>query len=723
MEPGPDVTAEDLKVFLQEADEQLQLLDEDIIRLEKEADNVDLLQEIFRAAHTLKGSSGMLGFDKMAGLTHVMEDVLDRLRKGTLGVSPEVVDALLHSLDALKVLKEELHSGGEDALDIAPLVDALRAAAESGGDAPPAAGPTGPLEGAVGPGPAALERLDAATAAGLNCHDVRVALDEQTTWAAVRCLQVVNEASSLGEVIWSVPSPQEIEQEKVGSQMRLLLATSLTAEEVQASIAPIEDIQTVEVAPWRGWAEGEPSAAEPASDDGDRRVIDLGAEARGRSQREQLELAAQKIETLQTVRIDVDRLDDLMNMVGELVIDRTRVSQISKALQSRYREDELTHALGDTSLHIVKVVDQLNESMMELRMLPIGLLFNKFPRLVRDLARSTGKSVDFIVEGQDTEIDRSVIEKIKDPLVHLLRNAVDHGIESPEARKAAGKPLPAQIRLSAHQEQGHIVITLEDDGKGMDAQVIKESAVRKGIIAAEAAERLSDDEALDLIFEAGVSTAEKTTDVSGRGVGMDVVSKGIGALNGVIKIDTSVHVGTTFMLRLPLTLAIFPGLLVSSRDTVYAVPLNYVEQTVRLEPGSIKTITGREVFHLRGNVLPLIRLSSIGRTESNGADHEGDNFVVVVRAGDRPVALAVDALLEQQEIVAKSLGGYMGDARGIAGASILGDGRVVLILDVAGLARAAVQAKLGLAEPERASPVGVATQEDLSVAELERRAS
>jgi two-component system chemotaxis sensor kinase CheA len=710
MEPGPDVTAEDLKVFLQEADEQLQLLDEDIIRLEKEADNVDLLQEIFRAAHTLKGSSGMLGFDKMAGLTHSMEDVLDRLRKGTLAVSAEVVDALLQSLDALKVLMENLGSGGEGTLDVAPIVAALRAAAEAGGDAPPAGGPTGSLETAAGPDPAALERLGAAAAAGLSCYDIRVALDEQTTWAAVRCLQVVNEASSLGEVVWSAPSLQEIDQEKVGSQLRVLLATSLAAEEVRASIAPIEDVQAVEVAPWRAPGEDEPSAAEPPSDDADRRVIDLGAEARGRSQREQLELAAQKIETLQTVRIDVDRLDDLMNMVGELVIDRTRVSQISKALQSRYREDELTHALSDTTLHIVKVVDELNESMMQLRMLPVGLLFNKFPRLVRDLARSTGKSIDFVVEGQDTEIDRSVIEKIKDPLVHLLRNAVDHGIESPEARRAAGKPLPALVRLSARHEQGHIVITLEDDGKGIDAQVIKESAVRKGIIAPEAAERLSDDEALDLIFESGVSTAEKTTDVSGRGVGMDIVSKGIGALNGVIKIDTHVHVGTTFTLRLPLTLAIFPGLLVSSRDTVYAIPLNYVEETVRLEPGSIKTITGREVFHLRGDVLPLIRLSSIRRTESNGADRAGEDFVVVVKAGDRPVALAVDALLEQQEIVAKSLGGYMGDVRGIAGASILGDGRVVLILDIASLTRATVQAKLGLAEAESATPVGVATQ-------------
>ena len=704
-----DIDVEELKVFLQEVEEQLQLLDEDIIRLEKEADNADLLQEIFRAAHTLKGSSGMLGFQKMAGLTHAMEDSLDKLRSGTLTVSAELVDALLQSLDALREITENLASGDEGDFDIAPLVAALRAVTEPGGAAAPEEEAVA-LEAVVAADPSALERLEAAKGEGLNAYSIRVGIDTETGWAAVRSFQVVNELSSLGEIICSVPSQEEIEQEKVGSQLRLLLATSESTEVVRASISNLDDIQAVEIGLW-GESEASAAPAPPAEertvkdgppeDSSERRVIDLGAEVRGKTEREQLEVAGQKIETMQTVRIDVDRLDALMNLVGELVIDRTRVSQIMKVLKSQYRENELVQALAETSTHIVKVVDELNEGMMQVRMLPIGTLFNKFPRLVRDLARSSGKSIDFIIEGQDTEIDRSIIEKIKDPLVHLLRNAVDHGIESPETRTTAGKPLPAIVKLSARHEQGHIMITVEDDGKGVDRERVKESAVRKGIISAEAAARLSDAEALDLIFESGLSTAEKTTEVSGRGVGMDVVRRSVGEVNGLIKVDTNVGAGATFTLQLPLTLATFPGLLVESGNAVFAIPLSYVQETGRLDSASIETIIDTEVVNLKGSVLPLLRLSTICQTGSQNGRQKGEGFMVTVKAGDRPVAVAVDALREQQEIVVKSLGAYIGQTSGIAGASILGDGQVVLILDVASLIKAAMQGNRSAAGIER----------------------
>ena len=705
-----DIDVEELKVFLQEVEEQLQLLDEDIIRLETEADNADLLQEIFRAAHTLKGSSGMLGFQKMAGLTHAMEDSLDKLRSGTLTVSAELVDALLQSLDALRELKENLASGDEGEFDIAPLVAALRVVAESGG-APVREEVEVALEAAVAGDRSALKRLKAAKRKGLNAYSIRVDIDPETGWAAVRSFQVVNELSSLGGIICSVPSQEEIEQEKVGSQLRLLLATAETAEAVRASISNLDDIQAVEVGLW---GEGEAAAGQarslteertaeegPPEPGAERRVVDLGAEVRGKTEREQLEVAGQKIETMQTVRIDVDRLDALMNLVGELVIDRTRVSQIMKVLQSQYREDELVQALAETATHIVKVVDELNKGMMRVRMLPIGTLFNKFPRLVRDLARSSGKSIDFIIEGQDTEIDRTIIEKIKDPLVHLLRNAVDHGIETPEARTAAGKPLPAIVKLTAHHEQGHIMIAVEDDGKGIDRQRVKESAVRKGMISADAAERLSDAEALDLIFEAGLSTAQQTTEVSGRGVGMDVVRRSVGEVNGLIKVETNVGVGSTFTLQLPLTLATFPGLLVESGNAVYAIPLSYVQETARLDSASIETIIDKEVVNLKGSVLPLLRLSTICQSGSENGRQNGEGFMVTVKAGDRPVAVAVDALREQQEIVVKSLGAYIGQTDGIAGASILGDGQVVLILDVVSLIKAAMQGKRSAAGLER----------------------
>jgi two-component system chemotaxis sensor kinase CheA len=370
------------------------------------------------------------------------------------------------------------------------------------------------------------------------------------------------------------------------------------------------------------------------------------------------------------------------------VIDRTRIKQISRDLSGERGDDESIRALSDTSSHIVKVVDELNESMMQVRMLPVGLLFNKFPRLVRDLARSTGKKVDLTLEGQDTEIDRSVIEKIKDPLVHLIRNAVDHGVQTPEERTAIGRPEMGRIKLSARHDQGYIVMTLEDDGGGIDPQVMREAALKKGIITAQTAERMSDAEALDLIFEPGLSTAKKTTEVSGRGVGMDVVRRDIEGLNGMVKVTTALGQGTTFTLRLPLTLATFQGLLVESTHTVYAIPLSYVQETVRPDSCSINTVMGKRVINLRGTVMPLVSLSDVcGASSSNG--QERDPYVVVVKAGERPVAVEVDDLVEQQEIVVKSLGNYTGRSRGIAGASILGDGKVVLILDVATLMKTA----------------------------------
>ena len=693
------IDAEELKVFLQEADEQLQLLDEDIIRLEKEASNTDLLQRIFRAAHTLKGSSSMLGFQKMAELTHVMEDALDKLRSGALSVSAELVDELLACLDALKLLNDNLASGDEDEVDIQPLIAALREVADPASAAAPEEEARIPIGAVVAADPAATERLEAVLAEGLNAFAVRVTFDKETSWAAVRCLQVTNELSELGEIICSAPSQEEIEQEKVESQFQVLLATSEAAEAVRAVVAPIDDVQTVEV---DAWDPAVPPADVRVGDTGpaddERRVIDLGTEARGREEREQLEMAAEKVETLQTVRIDVERLDALMNLVGELVIDRTRVTQITRTLRSRHKEDELIQILAETSTHFGKVIDELNEGMMQVRMLPVGTLFKKFARLVRDIARSTGKNVEFVTEGEATEIDRSIIEKIKDPLVHLLRNAVDHGIESPEARKAAGKPEVALVKLSASQEHGHILITLVDDGKGIDPQAMREAAAKKGIISAEAAGRLSDAEAIDLIFEAGLSTAEKTTEVSGRGVGMDVVRRSIGGVNGLVKVDTKVGVGSTFTLQLPLTLATFGGLLVESGDAVYAIPLSYVQQTEKLDSSVVETIIDTEVVNLNGDVLPLLRLRELCGGAPEDGRRNGEGFIVIVKAGDRPVALAVDALREQQEIVVKSLGAYIGQTEGIAGASILGDGRVVLIIDVVSLVQAATNANRSATE-------------------------
>ncbi|MCI0776648.1 MAG: chemotaxis protein CheA [Chloroflexi bacterium] len=698
----PDIDPEELKVFLQEVDEQLQLLDEDIILLEKEPNNADLIQEIFRAAHTLKGSSGMLGFQKMAGLTHVMEDTLDRIRSGKLAVNADLIDSLLLCLDALKAMTAGLESGEESDFDIRPLVASLR---EAAGDEPDAAAgdepePRGSIAAMVAEDGAATERLEAALAEELNVHVISITITKGTDWAAVRCLQSLNELSTLGEVIFSSPSQEEIEQEKADSHLDVILIGGDDPDALRDIVSSIDDIEHVTV---ESWAEAN---NERRSDGGtgagtEKRAVDLGPEARGKEPAEQLEMAGQKIEALQSIRVDIDRLDALMNLVGELVIDRTRIAQLSKVLKVQYRDDEQIEALSQTCLHIEKIVDELNEGMMGVRMLPIGTLFSKFPRLVRDVARATGKAVDLVTSGEDTEIDRSVIEKIKDPLVHMLRNAVDHGIESAKEREAAGKPSPATVHLSAHHEQGNIILTLKDDGKGIDPQVMRTKAVEKGIITADVAGRLSDAEAIELIFEPGFSTAEKTTGVSGRGVGMDVVKSGVAAVNGLVKVSSEVGKGTTFTLQLPLTLATFRGLLVESGDGVYAFPLSYVQETVQLDPETVETIVGAEVLRLRGDVLPLLRLGDVCRNRWAEGDGLRDQFIVTVKAGDRPVAISVDALREQQEIVVKSLGSYIGQADNIAGASILGDGQVVLILDVASLVKEATQRNRQATELER----------------------
>ena len=682
MQLAADTTQEDVKAFLQEADELLQMLDEDVVRLEREKTNPELLQAIFRAAHTLKGSSGMLGHRRMAELAHAMESVLDRLRKGTLVVSSPVADALLHSLDILKLLRDELASPGNGEVEIAAALAELQAAG-SGQPHTDQAPAGASVQTAVALSRETQDKLRSLLATGHNAFRVKVVLHKETSWAAVRCLQVLTELSGLGEVLHSVPSRQEIEQEQAGLAIELIVASSRDTEALRKATSSVDEVSHVDITPFVVGDAGAPG--QRASED--------DAAPRKTSQQ------------TQTIRVDVERLDDLMNNIGELVIDRTRIAQICRDLESKCKEDVLVQSLRKTSAHIVKVVDSLQGNTMKLRMLPIGGVFNGFPRMVRDLAQKAGKKIDFIVQGQETEIDRSVIERIRDPLVHLLRNAVDHGIEAPEQRSNAGKPETGVIRLSAYHEQGHIVITIEDDGRGINPDALRESAARKGLIPAETASRLSDAEAIDLIFMPGVSTAKQATEVSGRGVGMDIVRTSVQAINGFVLVDTKMGRGTTFMLKLPLTLATLQALLVSSDRTLYALPLVYVLETVKLEAGQIHTVGGNEAIRLRGDVVPLLRLSSTLRAGAKMVKGSDNAFAIVVRCGERRIGLAVDSLMETQEIMVKSLGRYIGDVRGIAGASILGDGRVVLILDVPSLitqradhgARSAADACVGAA--------------------------
>ena len=539
------------------------------------------------------------------------------------------------------------------------------------------------------------EKVRDALAALWDLYKIEVSVSRNVEWAPIRCFQVLNDLSKTGDIIVSSPSRADIEAQNVGADVILLYATDQDEQAVRDQLGQIPDIEHIEimsytVEEWAAVLERAPTAEEEELVAGQPLAVEEAAtpERDASDSDAQAKAVSHEARASHTVRIDVQRLDDLMNLVGELSIFHPRIFQISRMLEHKYKGDEIVKTLGETSTNAMKIVDELQEDIMKIRMLPIGIVFNTFPRMVRDLARRADKDVDFIVEGQDTEIDRTVIDLVRDPIVHLLRNAVDHGLESPEARVAAGKPRKGTIRLMAWHEEGYILISARDDGSGIDPERVKKSALQKGVITTEAAAKMSDEEAVGLIFSPGMSTAQKTTEVSGRGVGLDVVKNNIEAMNGVVLVDTKAGEGTDFTLRMPLTLATFQGLLVSSAGTVYAIPLASVIETLKMADLETRKVEDGEIMRIRDLIMPLVRLRNVFSVDGEGLGDE--NFVVVVRDAARSVGLAVDALMEPQDVVVKSLGRFMGDVKGISGASILGDGTVALIMDVPTLMRSAL---------------------------------
>ena len=710
MELVLDADPEDLQVWLQEAEEQLQVLDESIIRLEKESDDEELLQGIFRAAHTLKGSSGSIKHTRMAELTHAMEGVLDEVRNRRLDVSAELVDALLESLDNLRLLRDEVLSMSIDEdIPVSELVTRLTGLNDRAGNPDAAAADDSAATEESAPAaapPAAESRLKLTddlleTVAQLQINGKRVvrvvaALTADSALPAARKLQLLTEAAQVGEVIISSPSMDEVMDESDELGMELLIATGGDDVEIHNVLRVILDVENLEILPFSvPVAEQETEIEVEAA----AKSAPVGQSAAGPAPptAEQSQKPAQRAaRQTTTVRVDVERLDNLMNLVGEMVIDKTRLEQLGKDLSDRYSGDEHVGTLVDATTRMGRITNELQEEVMRSRMFPVENVFNRFPRMVRDLAKKAGKKVNFVVEGKETELDRSVVEEIGDPLIHLLRNAIDHGIEGVEDRAAAGKPEEGTITLTARHEENHIVMTVRDDGKGIDGATVRDKALSKGLLTPEAAERLKDSEAVDLIFLPGLSTAGSVSEVSGRGVGMDIVKNNIEKLNGTVSISTELGVGSVFEIKMPLTLAIIRALLVGLDSRVFAIPLVSVKETIESRAEDVQTVRGREVIRLRGEVLPLLRLAESYRglkppvfddsAISNGeaATH---SFVVAVRLGDRQVGLVVDKLLGEQEVVIKSLGEFIGDVEGIAGATILGDGSLAMIVEVNSLLR------------------------------------
>ncbi len=577
--PADGLGADDevVQEFFVEAWELMEELEQDLVALEESPDDAELLNKIFRAAHTLKGSSSFLGFDAISRLTHRVEDVFNKLRRGEMVASGEVMDVVLEAVDRLRRLLEAAQTGR--------------------------------------PGPAV--------------DDVLGALAE---------VLESGRPKRLGEIL--------VEQEGV------------PAEAVEKALQSQKDGKPL------GQVLVEQEAVPPE-------VVE-----RGLARQKQMRRPAPE----QTVRVDVGRLDTLMNLVGELVLAKNRLARLRAEAEERWPGEDLVEALGETSAQVDLVASDLQMAVMKTRLVPIGKVFRKFPRMVRDLARNLGKGLRLEVEGEGTELDKSVVEVIGDPLVHLIRNAADHGVEPPEEREQAGKPRDGVIRLSARHEGNHIVVEVADDGRGMDPERLKAKAVEKGLLSAQDAAALSPKEAFNLVFAPGFSTAEKVSNVSGRGVGMDVVRTNIQQLNGLIEIDSEPGRGTKVELRIPLTLAIIQALLVRCGPEVYAIPLVSVLETVRVEPGQVKPLDGVPVLRLRDQVVPLVYLDRLLAVPPH--DRSVREYVVVIGLAEKRVGVVVGGLLGEQEVVIKSLGGYLSDTPAVAGATILGDGRVTLILDV-----------------------------------------
>lgn len=547
-------------------------------------------------------------------------------------------------------------------------------------------------------------RVKEARDRGLQVLQAQVDLSPEAAMPAVRAFQALLAVGDIGEILLSVPTQEEVENDKVGTDLKLLFVTGESLQRVREVLQEVPEIAVRALGPYQPPAPAATAAAAPAgpspADEVAAAAMAVAAPANGAAPPADNGAASMRTTRsgLRTVRVDVDVLDNLMNTVGELVIERTRLQQVLSRLEVEREGDELSQVMSSALAQLGRLTSNLQEEIQRARMIPVENLFRKFPRMIRDIAQKAGKEIHFIVRGEETELDRSVIEEIGDPLMHLLRNAVDHGIEPAEERLAAGKPAAGTVILEAFHEENHIIISVRDDGRGVDPEKIRASAVRKGILSEEAARRLSDPEAINLIWAPGFSTAKQVSDISGRGVGLDVVQKNIERINGSVEIRSTVGQGTEFRVKLPLTLAIIRALQVELVGTTYCIPLGSVVETDRIPTSAIQTVRQREVIVKRGEVIPLLRLAeTFGLKRPEGTEEPEEIFVVIVAVMGRQIGLVVDSLIGEGDVVIKPLGRFIGEIPGISGATIMGDGDVAIILDVSSLVNS-VQGEAGRLE-------------------------
>lgn len=671
-------------LFLEESREHLQCLNQCLLELENDPTDLSVLDEIFRSAHTIKGMSATMGYTDIAELTHEMENILDLLRKATLQANNAIIDTLFQCVDTLERLIEDVANNETSEVDIQSLTTKLSLLANNSKTAD---APSDASSEKEKPLPVStfnettltsteINVIASALHQGLNAFEIQVLLREDCLLKSARAYMVMNAVEELGDVIKTVPLTEDLETGNFDRQFQIILLSSAEPDKIQAEILSISEIETVTVLPCIVSESPEFVPINNAKSEQDEAAVETASASASPAVRVNAVANDKRMRGGQSVRVDIDKLDDLLNLVGELVINKTRLEQIG-----------LSHKLGDLSEtieHIDRVTTDLQTVVMKVRMVPVGQVFNRFPRMVRDLSHELGKEINLIIQGEDTELDRTVIDEIGDPLVHLLRNAVDHGIERVEQRRAAGKDAIGEIRLIARHEGNNVLILVEDDGKGIDVVSIREKALKGGFITNTDADKMDDKELLNLLFLPGFSTAAAVTDISGRGVGMDAVKTKIEALGGNVEIETKVGSGSKFKIRLPLTLAIIQALLVRVNKEIYAIPLSSIDSTIHLEPQDIKTVQNQEVILLRGQIIPIVRLDAVLNVPMDGKEQK-DLFVVIVHMGQQRAGIIVDDLIGQQEIVIKSLGSLLKGIKVIAGATILGNGQVALILDVGSL--------------------------------------
>ncbi len=684
-----------LEIFLDETKEHLQSLSDQFMILEQEPDNMDTINEIFRSAHTLKGMAGTMGYKRMQTLTHDMENVFSEVRNNTIKVDSAMVDLLFQCLDALEEYTENIQNTGDEGTNdnehlIKALNDYLAKNSGDGASQPakeekkePAKEETKQEAGAdagkekwreIKLGDTEISVMTEAKKQGKKCLGVTVYVQESCILKAARAFLVYKALEELGDMIVSVPSAQDIEDERFDFDFSVIILTDADAETVKKAVLNVSEIEAAYV--------GEVELTKPEET---AKPAETETQTKAEEQPKTTAPAApakaadkkpiSKPIVNRTVRVDIEKLDVLMNLVSELIIAKNSLVSTSS------QEGILTNNTFNEQIeYLESVTTNLHESVMKVRMVPIETVVQKFPKMIRDLSKKLDKKMQLIMSGEETELDRTVVDEIGDPLMHLLRNSADHGLESAEVRKERGKPEVGSIFLDAYQDGNNVIIEVRDDGNGIDIEAVKQKAIERGTVTPEQAENMADKDVIALLFLPSFSTAKKVSDVSGRGVGLDVVKSKIESLSGEVEVKTKLGEGSTFIIRLPLTLAIIQALMVEVGGEKYAIPLGSIQTIEDVEPAEIKYVQAKEVINLRGTVIPLIRLNEVLDNESTKKPDE-NLLVIIVKKGDKLAGLVVDELMGQQEIVIKSLGNYINKNKIISGATILGDGEIALILD------------------------------------------